>query len=318
VRDPADQSNAEREREREAELGPALAAAAAALRTAPTPRPDPLMVAAAALREVDTAAPPDVAATRVRVMASLERRGHGRRKRVVVAAVLASLGTGTLSWAAATGRVQRVITEITRAPDMIAVYGPFDGGAPDARSPRKLRPGSADDAVVRADRIAAMPMREPVVPPPVPPAPELAATTGPVAIPVPEAPVAAQPGPPVAKPARRAPKRVAAPAPVEDTVDRELYLRAHVAHFRGSDAGVALAAWDEYLAQRPRGRFAVEARYNRALALLRLDRRDDARAALTPFAAGDVEGDYRRRDARELIDALDRADRADGAESRTP
>ena len=82
------------------------------------------------------------------------------------------------------------------------------------------------------------------------------------------------------------------------------YRRAHALHFRGGAPAETLAAWDAYLAAYPRGRFAAEARYNRAIVLVRLDRIDDARAALAPFAAGEIEGGYRQAEAAELRDAL--------------
>ncbi len=99
---------------------------------------------------------------------------------------------------------------------------------------------------------------------------------------------------------------VAGPAPA-DTADPDLaaYREAHRTHFVQRDARAALAAWDAYLAAHPRGSFVVEARYNRALCLVRLGRHDAARQALAPFAAGDVGGGYRRADASALLDALD-------------
>ena len=88
--------------------------------------------------------------------------------------------------------------------------------------------------------------------------------------------------------------------------DRDLaaYRHAHELHFRGSDAKAALAAWDAYLAAFPNGRFAEEARYNRGIALVKLGRRDDAKAVLAPFARGEVDHGYRQREARALVDAL--------------
>jgi hypothetical protein len=88
-------------------------------------------------------------------------------------------------------------------------------------------------------------------------------------------------------------------------VDREheLYRAAHHAHFVAQDPAAALTAWDAYLAGAPTGRFAIEARYNRALCLVRLGRTDAARTALTPFADGAF-GDYRQREAVELLRAL--------------
>ncbi len=92
------------------------------------------------------------------------------------------------------------------------------------------------------------------------------------------------------------------PPPPDETL--LLYRAAHQAHFVDQLPATALAKWDEYLALAPRGRFAVEARYNRALCLVRLGRAAQARAALEPFARGTF-GAYRRQEARELIAALD-------------
>jgi TolA-binding protein len=91
--------------------------------------------------------------------------------------------------------------------------------------------------------------------------------------------------------------------------DREegLYTVAHRAHFVDRDAAAALTAWDAYLAAYPDGRFAPEARYNRALTLVRLGRIDEARVALEPFADGRNHG-YRQTEARRLLDALDASD----------
>ncbi|WP_156338817.1 tetratricopeptide repeat protein [Chondromyces crocatus] len=68
----------------------------------------------------------------------------------------------------------------------------------------------------------------------------------------------------------------------------------------------ALGAWDAYLREDPRGRFATEARYNRALCLVRLGRAGEARSALESFARGAF-GGYRQADAQKLLDALEHA-----------
>lgn len=98
-----------------------------------------------------------------------------------------------------------------------------------------------------------------------------------------------------------APVRVLAPPPA----DREeaLYRAAHEAHFVARDPPRTLAAWDAYLAVYPRGRLAPEARYNRALTLVRLGRKDEARTALVPFAAAGP-GGYRQAEARALLEAM--------------
>jgi hypothetical protein len=92
-------------------------------------------------------------------------------------------------------------------------------------------------------------------------------------------------------------------APRQDE-DLRLYQVAHTAHFVRRDAVVALAAWDAYLAARPDGRFSVEARFNRAVCLVRVGRFEDARRALVLFRDG-YYGSYRREEAQQLFDALD-------------
>jgi hypothetical protein len=131
---------------------------------------------------------------------------------------------------------------------------------------------------------------------PPPPRPAADATQSPP----PTASVVAGPDASSAASAAAAP-RVATPpvAPAEEV----LYRAAHDAQFSAKDPGRAIAGWDAYLAAYPAGRFAPEARYNRGLALVRLGRHDDARAALRPFADG-THGGYRQAEAKELLDAL--------------
>ncbi|MFO0734986.1 MAG: tetratricopeptide repeat protein [Labilithrix sp.] len=93
-----------------------------------------------------------------------------------------------------------------------------------------------------------------------------------------------------------------APAPRADDPDAQLFEDAHRIHFLERDPARALAAWDRYLAAAPNGSLAPEARYNRALALIRLDRTAEARAVLEEFARGS----YRSAEARALLDALAR------------
>jgi len=89
--------------------------------------------------------------------------------------------------------------------------------------------------------------------------------------------------------------------------EQALYETAHQAHFAAHAPAAALPAWDAYLAQFPNGRFSLEARYNRAICLVRLGRHEEARAALQPFANGEA-GGYRQHDASALLDALSTAD----------
>jgi hypothetical protein len=97
------------------------------------------------------------------------------------------------------------------------------------------------------------------------------------------------------------------PSPTASAADPHagLFAEAHRLHFKERNPAEALAAWDRYLAVAPNGRFSPEARYNRALALVRLGRHAEARSELTGFATGTY-GSYRREDAKALLDALSR------------
>ena len=108
-------------------------------------------------------------------------------------------------------------------------------------------------------------------------------------------------------------KQLEAPAPAPAVelpappISGELaaYRVAHEAHFRGGDAAAALAAWDAYLAKFPDGQLAPEARYDRALVLIKLKRFAEAKQALAPFATASG-GSYRQREAAKLLEALGR------------
>ena len=99
-----------------------------------------------------------------------------------------------------------------------------------------------------------------------------------------------------------------AKAPIDDAPITEgefqRYRLAHEAHFIRKDPSAALAAWNEYLAQAPKGRLAVEARYNRALCLSKLGRTREAKRALLPFLSG-AYGSYRTEEAQALISTID-------------
>jgi hypothetical protein len=81
----------------------------------------------------------------------------------------------------------------------------------------------------------------------------------------------------------------------------ELFRRAERLH-RVFDPR-ALDAWDAYLRLAEHGVLVPEARYNRALCLVRLGGKVAAREALAPFARG-VYGSYRRQEAEALLEAL--------------
>jgi TolA-binding protein len=99
--------------------------------------------------------------------------------------------------------------------------------------------------------------------------------------------------------------RVASSPSATGDAEARLYARAHEAHFTRDAPAEALAAWNRYLAAFPRGAFVPDARYNRALCLLRLGQRAAAAQALRSFADGEYHG-YRRVEADALLDWLAR------------
>ncbi|HSY41619.1 MAG TPA: hypothetical protein VLA79_18900 [Polyangia bacterium] len=85
--------------------------------------------------------------------------------------------------------------------------------------------------------------------------------------------------------------------------ESDAYGRAHRAHFDEGAPARALAAWDDYLRLYPQGAFEPEARFNRAICLVRLQRFAAAERALRSFAGGRF-GDYRRAEADQLLSWL--------------
>ena len=90
-----------------------------------------------------------------------------------------------------------------------------------------------------------------------------------------------------------------------------LFRRAMGLH--NSQSPLALQAWDDFLRVAGQSPLVPEARYNRALALLRDRQYVQARQALEPFAEGTY-GTFRRREARTLLDELNQRGHADSHE----
>jgi hypothetical protein len=223
-----------------------------------------------ALAEVRAAGERDcgevAAATRIRVRRSLE--GHARRRHHMVryGMILLVLLVSTGAWALSTGRIPLFVHRVPASSDATMQLEP-----PPLPAPPKV-------AIAR----------------PRPPAPKIEPQLAAVPDEAWPTPPVIQPPPPPAPPVQI--KR--APRPTE-----VLYRKAHELHFHGGDDLAALAAWDAYLAAEPSGRFSIEARYNRGLVLVRLARYADARAALAPFASGEI--GYRKREAAQLVERLD-------------
>ena len=91
-----------------------------------------------------------------------------------------------------------------------------------------------------------------------------------------------------------------APPSGPSDAESDAYGRAHRAHFDESTPERALAAWDDYLRLYPQGTFEPEARFNRAICLVRLRRFAQAERALHSFADGRL-GGYRRAEAEQLL-----------------
>jgi hypothetical protein len=250
-----------------------------------------------ALRESRTGKYPDAGETKAAILAEAATKSRRRRFGIVWLVPLAAVLVFSTA-AAAVGAARR--TAWHRYLQRI-----MGGEAPVAA----LAPAPAQ----RAAPGEAAPIEEPA-PASAPEAPATVANVAPVAnvMPVtnaaPVANVAKRPTKHVVREATRAeaPPEVPTPPPaVVDDVDGRLYARAHEAHFVQRDAAAALREWDAYLAAQPDGRFALEAKYNRALCLVRLDRLEEAKASLRPFRDGRY-GSYRQIEAARLLDALER------------
>ena len=195
-------------------------------------------------------------ATRLRVRRTLDQDHGVRRQLVSLAAALAILLGGTVSWALVTGNLTKLWSAVR------------------------------DRARITAQQ--ELPAEQPRAAPAIVPVKHTAAP---------------RPEPPMIESDLVEPVDVDTPPPAPPV--EALYRHAHELHFHGDNYAAALAAWDAYLAVEPAGRFSVEARYNRALCLVRLGRLVEARAALLPFAHDEVEPKgYRHDEATALVDRL--------------
>ncbi|MGK4004091.1 hypothetical protein WMF31_15765 [Sorangium sp. So ce1036] len=278
---------------------------------------DVLREATRALREEADASRARPGETRARVMRSLRAQRARRLTTVRVVVPLAAVLVGSVAWASAARWFPGAWHDLASQLGLSAADPPDIPPAPPSarRGPRSEAPAPPE----------APPQSEAPALPEAPPQSEAPA--------LPEAPPQSEAPAPSAPPvSARAPRRAAvpppsptaraapddaelssAPSPADDPQAapaapvgpdaHALYQAAHRAHFVDRDPAAALAAWDTYLAAAPRGRFAVEAQYNRALCLVRLGRAAEARRALEPFARGAF-GGYRQTESRSLLEAL--------------
>lgn len=252
---------------------------------------DPLLRATAALREKYDLAPPEGdPATRARVLdsATLRRRERriGRALLVPIAATFVLFAT----WAAATGRLSGVSRwvdsreMVVSAPSASAPWAGSSSASSSGPSAPKDDPEQPSPQKSSTEpRPQEAPAREPSTPILVEPAPRPSAVEA------------------HAVPSSVVPRAVAVRSPTSD--EDAHYASAHTAHFEARDWPRALEGWNAYLYAHPSGRFAPEARYNRALCLLRLGQLAKGREALAPFADG-REGGYRRAEASKLLETF--------------
>jgi hypothetical protein len=258
--------------------------------------------AASALRDEHDGASDAAFDTRERIVATAQQARIRRRRTFVVLPLLAAF-VASAAWATETGRLARLVSAISRAAHGAAVVAPApraSGGG--ARLPA---PPARAAAPVQVEPLSERAAAAPGAPPPERVAKADAGAPG-------EHPKTAA-STVERRVGRRSPRasetsEASIPPSVESPPNaqidpNELYREAHAAHFVLKDPAAALAAWDRYLAAAPNGAFAVEARYNRAIALVRLGRTAEAAQALRPFAAGDY-GAYRKVEAQRLLDRL--------------
>jgi hypothetical protein len=207
-------------------------------------------------------------------------RSRVRFRAATLAFAAAFVGFG--AWAAVTGRVASFFDETTREETH---------AVPDATaSPTSIGKRKPNLSTTSAPTEVTSESAAPTISDEIPPTPPKSVPNTPRSTPRPSASVATSSE-------AKQPE-----APKADV--NELYRAAHRLHFTERNWSGALAAWDRYLSEAgPRGSMFLEARYNRALVLMRLGRNAEARAALKPFAEGEY-GGYRRDEARALLDRL--------------
>ena len=220
--------------------------------------------------------------TRARVLGAVRQRERRRVLNVAFGIPLAAVLMGSVAWAATgqhlTAVVRYVSSVITQDRPEHRVRTPSKLGHPKSNRVEPSTPAPAESSV----------------------APESLAAPEP----------ASADSSPAASPRASSSTTGGVPrtgAPRDDALtERELLLydSAHRAHFTDKEWAAALAAWERYLRELPRGRFAIEASYNRALCLLRLGRTDEGVGALRPFAQGAF-GSYRQREAQTLVERFE-------------
>lgn len=222
-----------------------------------------------------------------------------RRVRLTVALALAATLVGTFASASALGYLPQTFLPPLGLGPTVPTRTPFANGPSGLGTPKQQRatkvveatPPTTLERVVDAEELPVVESSPSALPPLVDRKPEK----------VPSERIAPSAADEVA------PTPIEADAADDEKEARELqlYRTAHRAHFEGGNPAKAMSAWDAYLGFAPSGTFALEARYNRAICLVRMGRKGEARVALSPFAQGVYSG-YRKNEATLLLAELDR------------
>lgn len=270
------------------------------------PEDSGLRAAFDAAREELTGEHPEPDATLRRVLLATRAEARSRRRVRWYVLPIAAVLTASTAWAGANGKLAVVAERVRDAvhfvgfgDDEVAASRGSQRPAPSAGEPEVAAPPAEVASSAAEEESGVSEERET---PPVVSAAPVAVASLPAS---PRAPFASSSSPATVP----APSEASAAAPTPSATGlapdphADLYAEAHRLHFAERDAARALVAWDRYLAAAPYGRFAPEARYNRALALVRLGREADARSALTAIADGAL-GGYRAAEARTLLEAM--------------
>ncbi len=233
--------------------------------------------------------------TRSRLLRSVHRR-HGRRQLAMAASILGAIVlTNATTWAWSTGRVEALLGGSAETEAIAPRRSPV--------TPAAAEPPSVPPEIAPRVPVTLLEGEAPATPTPTRPARRRPPRTAASEAPTPDA-LAARPEEDQAL-NRALDEALAA---LEDDLDQDLdgaerraFQEAHDLHF-GGDYARALRRWRAYLTRYPEGRFVPEARYNRAIALIRLGRFSEAQTALRTLAQGS--GSH-RSDAQRLLDAMD-------------
>ncbi|HEX6240825.1 MAG TPA: hypothetical protein VFZ61_08025 [Polyangiales bacterium] len=274
---------------------------------------DVLKRASEALRETTEPTPEDLLKLRQRVLGGgqVVPLSQARRKRALRWVLpLAAAFVAASALAATPGAWEGMLHSVERFLD-IELLAPSHEAKPNEKAGKRRRPPAPPSvpSVAPQEAVAAEPVAEPAAAEPAPAAEPRAVEAVVPVVPARTRTRSSSTSIGTSRPSGEVSSVEAAEAepsvPKGPTQDLALYKTAHELHFGAKRYDEALNAWEKYLAL-PSPTFALEARYNRALCLLRLGHYEEARAALRPFAEGRVLGSYRRAEAQRLLEALDK------------